>query len=852
MINPKEDKFQKIIGENNQMSKTQIELCNFIAYGVGNATVQSRAGSGKSKTIELMCAAINPRKKILIISHNNHIAKHLQKKLKDKENIDVCTYHSLGFKILKTKFKNIELKEDKYFDYLTHNLDELSGNAWSLLSSPQRRRYKTNIIKLLDFSRYNEAQSVKEILRVANKYGLQLINNECDVVRKMLQWGSTNIEKIDFQDMIWLPYELGIKANIKFLQYDVIFVDEAQDSSLIQQNLIDICKNRATRFVLFGDSFQCQPAGTKVLLIDGTEKNIEDIVVGDRVVTYSKNDSGFYPYYKNGDKGGFKVTKTAERYVDKTIKITTENGLSSEYSYDHICYAKFDREACENKYVVYLMTNEYGMWRIGKSKLFKETSAVSGNFGPTIRMNYENCSKLWILDVFDDNKSAMLAESFISAKFGIPQTIFNPDRTWNSSMTNEEIKKYYDEYLGDITDRAIECLSYFNKSINCPFSEKGSNVKHARDHMFTIYACNLFENIMSVNYYDKNNLRTRTKNNKNKKRPGIHKSYKCAYSKISKIDRLNERKKVYSLEIEKKQNYVADKILTHNCINSWCGADTEAFEKFEKLDNMREFHLSVSYRCSKRVADKVRQIVPDFETPDFAKEGEVNYNAHISEIKEGDLVLCRLTAPLVKLHMKLLSGNKPSKVTGLAIGRELISILNEYKTDNINEIINQLYIGLFDTWDSIAKINQCSLKDVVCEPLIMEEYDKILAIQAVSEGITNKQEVINRLNDIFVSDIETDDNDVITNDLIHLSTVHRAKGLECNNVFILCPSLMPSKLARVEWEIESEKNIVYVAWSRAKNTLNFISEQEFPPENGYSGIDDMYNELIKLKPIYCK
>ena len=491
-----------------------------------------------------MCAAINPRKKILIISHNNHIAKHLQKKLGDKENIDVCTYHSLGLKILKTKFKTIELKEDKYFDYLTNNLTELSGNAWALLSSPQRRRYKTNILKLLDFSRYNEAQSVKEILKVSNKYGLQLTNNECEVVRKLLQWGSENVDKIDFQDMIWLPYELGIKANIKFLQYDVIFVDEAQDSSLIQQNLIDICKHRATRFVLFGDSFQT--------------------------------------------------------------------------------------------------------------------------------------------------------------------------------------------------------------------------------------------------------------------------------------------------------------------INSWCGADTEAFEKFEKLDNMHEFHLSVSYRCSKRVADKVRQIIPDFETPDFAKEGEVNYNTHISDIHEGDLVLCRLTAPLVKLHMRLLSDNKPSKVTGLAIGKELISILNEHETDDVNEVIKQLYLGLFDAWDAFAKINQCSLKDVVCEPLIMEEYDKILAIQAVSEGITSKQEVINRLKDIFVSDVETDDNDVITNDLIHLSTVHRAKGLECENVFILCPSLMPSKLARVAWEIESEKNIVYVAWSRAKNTLNFISEQEFPPENGYSGVDEMYEELLKAKTIYSK
>ena len=543
MINPVDTKFTDILG-GYPMSQVQIDLCNFIAYGIGNATVQSRAGSGKSKTIELMCAAINPRKKILIISHNNHIAKHLQKKLGDKENVDVCTYHSLGLKILKTKFKTIELKEDKYFDYLTNNLTELSGNAWALLSSPQRRRYKTNILKLLDFSRYNEAQSVKEILKVANKYGLQLINNECEVVRKLLQWGSENVDKIDFQDMIWLPYELGIKANIKFLQYDVIFVDEAQDSSLIQQNLIDICKHRATRFVLFGDSFQT--------------------------------------------------------------------------------------------------------------------------------------------------------------------------------------------------------------------------------------------------------------------------------------------------------------------INSWCGADTEAFEKFEKLDNMYEFHLSVSYRCSKRVADKVRQIIPDFETPDFAKEGEVNYNAHISDIHEGDLVLCRLTAPLVKLHMRLLSDNKPSKVTGLAIGRELISILNDHETDDVNEVIKQLYLGLFDAWDAFAKINQCSLKDVVCEPLIMEEYDKILAIQAVSEGITSKQEVIDRLKDIFVSDVETDDNDVITNDLIHLSTVHRAKGLECENVFILCPSLMPSKLARVAWEIESEKNIVYVAWSRAKNTLNFISEQEFPPENGYSGVDEMYEELLKAKTIYSK
>ena len=58
---------------------------------------------------------------------------------------------------------------------------------------------------------------------------------------------------------------------------------------------------------------------------------------------------------------------------------------------------------------------------------------------------------------------------------------------------------------------------------------------------------------------------------------------------------------------------------------------------------------------------------------------------------------------------------------------------------------------------------------------------------------------------------------------------------------------MPSKLARNQWEIEAEENVIYVAWSRAKKTLNFISEKEFPPLNGYSSTDEMYNLLKSIK-----
>ena len=36
---------------------------------------------------------------------------------------------------------------------------------------------------------------------------------------------------------------------------------------------------------------------------------------------------------------------------------------------------------------------------------------------------------------------------------------------------------------------------------------------------------------------------------------------------------------------------------------------------------------------------------------------------------------------------------------------------------------------------------------------------------------------------------------------ISLSTIHKAKGLEANNVYIACRSLMPSKSATQPWEI---------------------------------------------------
>jgi superfamily I DNA/RNA helicase len=125
-------------------------------------------------------------------------------------------------------------------------------------------------------------------------------------------------------------------------------------------------------------------------------------------------------------------------------------------------------------------------------------------------------------------------------------------------------------------------------------------------------------------------------------------------------------------------------------------------------------------------------------------------------------------------------------------------------------------------------------------------YDDIQAICVLSEGLTNVDELISKINTVFMGN---------ENDAIVLSTVHKAKGLEADNIFIYYPSLMPLKLATKDWEIKTEDNLIYVAYTRAKKTLNFMKEDKYNHRmNGYFNIDKMKSQLdiIKEKIKYNK
>jgi superfamily I DNA/RNA helicase len=63
-----------------------------------------------------------------------------------------------------------------------------------------------------------------------------------------------------------------------------------------------------------------------------------------------------------------------------------------------------------------------------------------------------------------------------------------------------------------------------------------------------------------------------------------------------------------------------------------------------------------------------------------------------------------------------------------------------------------------------------------------------------------------------------------------LCTIHRSKGREWQRVYLIGRNrYMPSSYARLDWELEQERNLMYVAVTRSKGELVEVRVPEAEP-----------------------
>lgn len=519
-------------------SEYQKSIMDFIVHGTGNAVVCARAGSGKSTTLVALMKCVPSNKSCRFFAFNKEIARILDEKVKDYANCEATTIHKLGLKACYRNLgNNIEVDEYKYRTFVKSNVEDLGIENTN--SNTNINDVINSILELVDFSRVNHAQSVREIENVAKKYGITVSHGEAEIVKNILEWGKTHTRTIDFTDMVWLPVELDM--NMKPFQCDFIFGDEAQDFSIIYIELLKKCHKRGTRTV-----------------------------------------------------------------------------------------------------------------------------------------------------------------------------------------------------------------------------------------------------------------------------------------------------------------YVADNL---QAINAFAGASEEAFEYLCKQRNTQLFPLPITYRCPEKVVEMARKYAPDIQPRPDAIEGEIVYDVHIDDMKDGDMVLCRSKAPLFNCYNKLLKRHKKCYLAGAKDEfDDMEKMLSKTSAEMLvpslmsEGVFSQLYEQLFKLRDHMMKTNGLDLEDATLSVPVMKMYDAINSIITIADGSKTKEELMAKIDKIKNCKGEG----------IKLSTIHKAKGDEADNVYILCYSSMPSSLAKKEWEKKQEENLIYVAITRSKKKLGFVSENEIKPYGTLLEKGIILNELSVVENLVCK
>lgn len=249
-------------------------------------------------------------------------------------------------------------------------------------------------------------------------------------------------------------------------------------------------------------------------------------------------------------------------------------------------------------------------------------------------------------------------------------------------------------------------------------------------------------------------------------------------------------------------------------IYGFAGADADSYNRLSKINGEAlNLPLSVSYRCAKNIVREAQEIVPEILYSDNAIEGKVEKGSLI-DLQYGDWILCRNLKPLVQTYIWLMKNKVKSKIRGKEIGEGILSLISKTGAKTIRGLNVLLDV---EREKLIKKLKKRGVRHPSLHPKMEVLSQNVEVINYLSLEVKTVDGLVRLIKNIFSDDIKG----------ILLSTIHKAKGLENDKIFFLCPELIPSKFATQDWQLEQEQNLKYVAITRAKSELIYVIGSQF-------------------------
>lgn len=249
-------------------------------------------------------------------------------------------------------------------------------------------------------------------------------------------------------------------------------------------------------------------------------------------------------------------------------------------------------------------------------------------------------------------------------------------------------------------------------------------------------------------------------------------------------------------------------------IYGFAGAESDSFFQLSNYFNAEQLPLSICYRCPTSVVDRAKLIVPQIEAAPNAEKGivdSIQEGQFRQMLREGDMVLCRTTAPLIKLCFELIAQRKKAIIKGRDIAATLTNTVKQ-----VCKTRGGSWVSFLESLDAYKGIQiELLERKPNTENQIENLRDRCEAIEVCFMSFCPES------MEQFIRDIESLFSDQRAG--ITLSTVHRAKGLENDRVFIIKPEKLPLVWKnQTASQAEQEMNLRYVAITRAQSELYFV------------------------------
>lgn len=273
----------------------------------------------------------------------------------------------------------------------------------------------------------------------------------------------------------------------------------------------------------------------------------------------------------------------------------------------------------------------------------------------------------------------------------------------------------------------------------------------------------------------------------------------------------------------------------HQAIYNFAGANAQAFNQIPKMfAPVETFDLPICYRCAKSHLSRVNReygipILPCDDAPlGFVKTIDKN---KISEYaKAGDMVISRKNKWIAEIVLDLARNGTPifiedKEMVG-AIKRQILSskctsvgALEKF----LQKVISNYNKKLFE----IVSKNACEGG---------HEEERLEAVAETNSKIDNTSFLLEILEGYLENHASSDSVSKFSNfidkllnttpspNCVRLCSIHKAKGLEATNVFVLNEAKINYDFRNSKEQNIQEKNLSYIATTRAKEGLYLVKE----------------------------